>query len=147
MFKNTYQLSRRHRVNLATSATGHLGPKKAMAVHSDVDTVWIPTAVGLRPCPAESETGPMQKMPRRGDGYVSDHTKQRWTVSNFVSQAPRALVCATPLRWRRSRTLVRTFGEWCGSRTPRQAVIKHKKAGFRCQGHRLMWLYWKIPFW
>ena len=65
--QNSYQRGRRHLLIQATLASGRFEPKKAAAVRSN-GPQWIPTEVGVEPCPAESLTGPMEKMPHRGEG-------------------------------------------------------------------------------
>jgi hypothetical protein len=39
--------------------------------------LWILTEVGVGPCPAESLTGPMEKIPHRGEGPIWHHAAER----------------------------------------------------------------------
>ena len=84
--QNSYQRGRRHLLIQATSAPGRFEPKKAAAVRSNKP--WIPTEVGVGPCPAESLTEPMEKMPHRGDIQVRPHAAVRRPESCVVRNPP-----------------------------------------------------------
>jgi hypothetical protein len=84
--QNNYQRGRRHLLIQATSAPGRFKPKEAAAVRSNGP--WIPTEVGVGPCPAESLTGPMEKMSHRGEGPIWHHTAERRAESCCVRHPP-----------------------------------------------------------